>query len=168
MRHDPDTLGNTLTEVRVRQFEQEPGAPTAVVVLEDLDARRSMSISLPASHAAPLRRALSLADPGCSPACEVALAPVRRLEAAVVRVVIGRGSDGVGAELTVSHSGSTLAIACSVGDALTLAIRGRAPIYATLQALGGDGPNGFGKAQGGVKASTLRDEERGLTWRGHR
>lgn len=139
----------------------------------------SMTIVLLTNQAAPLGRALNPADPDCSPACEVILEAVRRLEAAATEVVLDRGADGIAARLALAHNGSRLTLACHVVDALTLALRAGPPIYATRAARAGSrSPRtgleatesllGLTSADRQTGAAVPGDEERDGAWRGGR
>jgi hypothetical protein len=123
--------------MRVSHLLHEPGGPLARFVLEGVaDPATSMTIASPASHASPLVHALTRAESDCSPACDLVLAPARRLETAVWHAVIDRGPDGIRASLALVGHAAPFTLACDVIDALALAVRAGAPIYATHRALG--------------------------------
>jgi bifunctional DNase/RNase len=126
----------SLTEMRVCRIDPVPEARESCVVLEGT-ARLSpsMTIVLQETHAAPLVRALMPTDGDCSGACDLILAPARRLEAAVAHAVIDDGPDGIRGQLALGRDAEPFLLACDVADALTLAVRAQAPIYATRRAL---------------------------------
>ncbi|MBI1735728.1 MAG: bifunctional nuclease family protein [Candidatus Rokubacteria bacterium] len=141
----------SLTEMRVSRLDHVPGAPVARVVLEGAANRStSMTIALPASDAAPLVSALRPAGGECSAACDLVLAPARRLEAAVLHAVIDDGPDGVSAQLALTHHADRFMLGCDVIDALTLAVRAQAPIYATHRVLDRAAVNGHGASSCGT------------------
>jgi bifunctional DNase/RNase len=144
----------TLTEMRVSRLDHAPGAPIACVLLEGAAGpSRSMTVVLASSDAASLARALTSADANCSAACDLILAPARRLESAVVRAVIDNGPDEISAELALGHDADPFLLACDVADALTLAVRARAPIYATRRALDRPLGNGHCASSDGLASS---------------
>ena len=123
-----------LIELRLRRLDYEPGAALARVVLDEAtDPMTSMTIALPATHAVSLMRALTSTAGGCSPTCDVILAPVRRLVAAIMHVVLDERPDGISAWLAVAPDGGLLF--CEIADALTLAVRAGVPVYGTHRAL---------------------------------
>jgi bifunctional DNase/RNase len=125
-----------LTQMRVCRVDQAPEGRASCVVLEGM-ARlsTSMTIVLAESQAGPLVRALTLADGDCSAVCDPILAPVRRLEAAVAHAIIDDGPHGITAQLALGHDAEPFLLACDVADALMLAVRAQAPIYATQRVL---------------------------------
>jgi hypothetical protein len=92
-------------------------------------------------------RALSPEQGDCSSACDVILAPVRRLEAAVVHAVIDDGP--AWDHCPACRCTRRRSVACQAIDALALAVRAKAPIYATRRAINHAGGNGNGAAQRG-------------------
>jgi hypothetical protein len=141
----------TLTEMRVSRLDHAPGTPIACVVLEGTAGlSRSMTVVLPLSDAAPLARALTSTDADCTAACNLILGPARRLESAVVHAVIDNGPDGISAELALGCHDDPFLLACDVADALTLAVRAQAPIYATRRALERSLGNGHRSSSDGL------------------
>jgi hypothetical protein len=59
-----------------------------------------------------------------------------------VHAIIDDGPDGTSAEIALGYGADPFGLACDVADALTLAVRAQAPIYATRRALDGPGLNG--------------------------
>ena len=133
LEHD-GTGAATLTEMRVCGLAHGPEGSVAQLTLASVGARSSLTIALPASDASALMRART-ADTECSDACHVVLAPARRLEAAIRHAVLDDGPDGLCAELTLAEGATPFRLACHVVDAVTLALRAHAPIYATKRAL---------------------------------
>lgn len=127
----------TLTEMRLSGLDRAPEDAVAHVRLASVGAgSSSLTIALRASEASTLMRAPTATDAGCSDACDVVLAPARRLEAAIQHAVLDDGPDGLCAELTLAEGDDTpFRLACHVADALTLALRAHAPIYATRRVL---------------------------------
>jgi bifunctional DNase/RNase len=138
----------SLTEMRVCRLDHAPEA--SVLVLESAGASSSLTIALPTSDASALMRARTAPDMDCSDTCDVVLAPTRRLEAAVSHAIIDGGPDGIRAELTLTHGAAPFTLACHVVDALTLALRAQAPIYATRRALDRAVVNGHRASAGGT------------------
>jgi bifunctional DNase/RNase len=138
----------SLIEVRVSRLDQRPDARTVRVMLEGVvSLSASMTIALPAVDATPLVHAFTPADRGCSATCDLVLAPARRLEAAVVHAIIDDGPDGINAQLALGHDADSFVLACDVADALRLAVRAQAPIYATRRALDRPVLNGHAASQ---------------------
>jgi bifunctional DNase/RNase len=121
-----------LIPMRVKTVTHTPGAPTAVIVLETLTEERALALAAPLDEASRLGRVLGLGPCRCAPIYDLVDALVAALGTSITRAVLDAREDGIGACLTL---GASLTVPCHPADALALAARGQAPVFASADAL---------------------------------
>jgi bifunctional DNase/RNase len=107
----------------------------AILVLQTAEADRYLGFVVPMNEANRLARALGLSGCRCSPICDLLLALSLSVEARLERAVLDGASEGIGATLVFQHRAREIALECHPADAVALAVRVRAPIFATPTAL---------------------------------
>lgn len=112
-----------------------PGHEQATVVLEDVDRRLALAFLIPMHEAYRLARVLGLASCRCVPVLELIDGLLAHFNARVLRVVLDEDEVEVSATLLVGGNHGEAAFPCHPADALALAERARAPIYATDEVL---------------------------------
>jgi bifunctional DNase/RNase len=112
-----------------------PGHEKATVVLEDVDRRLEFAFVIPMHEAYRLARVLGLARCTCVPVLELIDGLLVHCNARVLRAVLDEDEVGVSAALYVSENNGEAALPCHPADALALAARTHAPIYATDEVL---------------------------------
>lgn len=124
-----------MTRMRVTALTSNSGERTAVAVLETIGGDRRLGLVVPMDEANRLARALGLAGCGCAPIYDLIGDLLGLLEAGVAGAVLDAHPGGIGAALTLVRSGAEIRIPCHPADALALAVRARAPIHVTDEAL---------------------------------
>lgn len=124
-----------MTLMRVKGLTYDPNAHQAVVVLEDLTERRGLAFQVPMNEANRLARVLGLTRCSCVPVFELVDGFLAHFEARVLRVVLDAADRGVSSTLYVGQDEDETAFPCHPADALALAKRAEAPVYATEEAL---------------------------------
>jgi bifunctional DNase/RNase len=122
-----------LIPMRVRTVTHTPGAPSAVAVLETLTDDRTLALTIPLDEAHRLARALGLGPCRCAPIYDLVEELLTALDTTITRAVLEAQESGIGAALTLGAGTQTLS--CHPADALALALRSQAPLYATAAAL---------------------------------
>lgn len=120
-----------MTELVICGLTRCPEHARAILVLEDPRRRLRLPLWLPPNEADRLARALGLARCARVPVFELVEALLARLEARVLRAVLHASDGGVWATLHVSQQGGETALRCHPADALAVAHRRGAPVYAT-------------------------------------
>jgi bifunctional DNase/RNase len=136
--------------VRVLNLACPPGQDRAVVVLEEVEQRFRFAFATDPHEARRLARAMGLARCSCNPVYDFVHALLEAFDARIERVVLDDAGAGEGVTATVHlrHAGGELSLPCYPPDALALALRTRAPIYATEQVLVHARPRGAPRPAG--------------------
>jgi bifunctional DNase/RNase len=106
-----------------------------LVVLETSTGDRLLGVVVPTNEANRLARVLGLTECGCTPVYDLIVALTTRLGASIQRTVLVGAPSGVTGTLVVEHEATTVTLPCHPADGLALALRARAPIYASPEAL---------------------------------
>lgn len=106
-----------------------------MVVLQTASGDRYLGFVVPLNEANRLARVLGMSGCRCAPVYELLLALATAVDINVERAVLDACSDGIGACLVFRHPGRELTFHCHPADAVALAVRSRAPVYATPAAL---------------------------------
>ena len=124
-----------MTQMLICRLTHCPGHEKATVVLEDVARRLQLACLIPMDEAYRLARVLGLASCRCVPVLELIDGLLAHFDAGVLRVVLDEDEVGVSATLYVGENHGEAAFPCHPADALALAERTRAPIYATDEVL---------------------------------
>jgi bifunctional DNase/RNase len=121
--------------MRVKALSPNHKAELATIVLGAAASDLALGFVIPMNEANRLARVLGLTHCRCVPVYELILDMLARLGASVIRAVLDAEGDGICARLIISHEDSGFALPSHPGDAIALACRMKAPIYATRAAL---------------------------------
>jgi bifunctional DNase/RNase len=127
--------GSAMTQMLICRLTHCPGHEKATVVLEDIDRRLELAFLIPMNEAYRLARVLGLARCTCVPVLGLIDGLLAHYNARVLRAVLDEDEVGVSATLYVSENDGEAAFPCHPADALALAERTCAPIYATDEVL---------------------------------
>src|SRR5262245_40759068 len=150
-----------LIPMRVRTVTHTPGAPSAVAVLETLTDDRTLALTIPLDEAHRLARALGLGLCRCAPIYDLVEELLTALNTSITRAVLEAEEHRIGAALTLGAD--TRILSCHPADALALALRSQAPVYATLAALAHACPAGPHDHAPQATPSPLSDDAAPLT-----
>jgi bifunctional DNase/RNase len=127
-----------MTPMRVRELGTARDGRRAVIVLEDLEQQFRLVFSTDVHEAHRLAKELGRGPCQCNPAYDFIETLLRVSRATISRVVLddvpGKGLEGLVA-LDRGPASAPLTLPCFPPDALALALRAKAPIFATAQAL---------------------------------
>jgi hypothetical protein len=121
--------------MRVKALNPDQNGRLASVVLETAAGDLALGFLIPMNEANRLARVLGLTRCPCVPVFDLVLGMLARLRGALTRTVLDAESEGICATLVIEHEGSTLRLPSHPADAIALALRTTAPIYATRAAL---------------------------------
>lgn len=124
-----------MTRMLVRGLTHCPENNGAVLLLEDLDRRLQLAFLVPMNEANRLARSLGLVPCQCVPVFELIEGLLAHFEARVLCAVLDGDGGGVSATLHVGENDSKAVFPCHPADALALAKRAGALIYASEEAL---------------------------------
>jgi bifunctional DNase/RNase len=108
---------------------------TAMLKLETATADLRLELAIPHDEANRLVRILGAVGCRCTPIYETLLDFAEGMAASLARAVLDAGTEGVSASLVFGCRGSEIAVTCHPADAVALALRTQAPIYAMAGAL---------------------------------
>jgi bifunctional DNase/RNase len=124
-----------MTQMLICRLTHCPGHDKTTVVLEDVDRRLELAFVIPVNEAYRLAQVLGLARCTCVPVLELIDGLLAHCNARVLRAVLDGDEGEVSATLYVGENDGEAAFPCHPADALALAERIRAPIYATDEIL---------------------------------
>lgn len=125
-----------MTLMRVKALTHDAKTRHATVVLEDLAEQLGLGFLVPMNEANRLARALGQTPCPCVPVFDLVEALLAHFEVRVSRVVLdGHSELGISSTLYIKQGEDKAAFSCHPADALALAVRAQAPIYATPEAL---------------------------------
>lgn len=108
----------------------------AIVVLEDVEQRFRLTFSTDPHEAHRLAREMGRARCACNPVCDFIESLLSTFQATVSRVVLDDAEGkGIGALIYLRRAEAELSLPCYPPDALALALRAKAPVYASAKAL---------------------------------
>jgi uncharacterized protein len=125
----------TMRLIVVKGVMHRSNNTAAVLKLETATADLRLELVIPLEEANRLVRQLGTVGCRCSPIYESLLAFAEGMNASVARVVLDAGVEGINGSLVFGYRDAELAVDCHPADAVALALRTRAPIYATSGAL---------------------------------
>ncbi len=126
-----------MTLMTVKGLMPRSNGDDAVLMLQTLPGDRILGLVVPMSEATRLARVLGTGGGcRCSPIYDLLVELSETVKASVARAVLDRSAGGVGARLVFAWNGSETRFDCHPVDAVGLAVRTGAPIYATPEALG--------------------------------
>jgi bifunctional DNase/RNase len=105
------------------------------VVLQTASGDRYLGFVVPLNEANRLARVLGTGVSRCAPIYELLIALATAVDTRVERAVLDACPEGIGASLVFRRDGAELPFDCHPADAVALAVRSRAPVYATPAAL---------------------------------
>ena len=111
------------------------GHNKATVVLKDVDRQLDLTFLIPINEAHRLARVLGLARGSCVPVLELIDRLLAHFNTRVFRVVLDGDETEVSTTLYIGENDSEVAFPCHPADALALATRNCALIYATDELL---------------------------------
>lgn len=106
-----------------------------ILLLENLDRRLQLAFLVPVNEADRLARTLGLTPCQCVPVFELVEKLMTHSKARVLHVVLDGTESGISATLHVGENEGGAVFSCHPADAVALAQRAGAPIYATDEAL---------------------------------
>jgi len=115
---------------------------TAMLKLETATADLRLEFTIPHDEANRLVHMLGSVGCHCTPIYDALLVFAEGMAASLARAVLDVGTEGISAAVVFDHHGSEIAVACHTADAVALALRTHAPIYATARALAQAYPTG--------------------------
>lgn len=127
-----------MTPMRVRKIGCTSDKRRAIVVLEDVEQRVWVAFTTDPHEAHRLAREMGRAPCTCNPVYDFIQLLLDGIQATVSRIVLDdAGTRGIGAtvDLWLTRRQEGLTVQCYPPDALALALRTKAPIYATPQVL---------------------------------
>ncbi|MGH7333396.1 MAG: bifunctional nuclease domain-containing protein [Candidatus Rokuibacteriota bacterium] len=120
-----------MTRMIVKHMKPSPNGGDAILVLQTGNGDRYLGFFVPMNEANRLARVLGMSGCRCSPIYDLLLALGTAAATRIERAVLDATPDGVGAILVFQHQDGDITIECHPADAVPLAVRVRAPIYAT-------------------------------------
>ncbi len=127
----------SLTLIRVSDIGDTPDGQRGMVVLEDLEQRFCLAFATDPHETQRLAREMGRARCACNPVYDFIQSLLAAFQARITRVVLDdAGERGITAfvNLAISPAGDEMTLRCYPPDALALALRSNAPIYATRAA----------------------------------
>ena len=122
--------------MRIREVTCSHDQHRTLVVLEDMEQRFRLAFATDPHEAHRLARELGRARCTCNPVYDFILSLLDTFRATLSRVVLDdAGSKGIRALVHVETPEAELTLSCYPPDALALALRVKAPVYATDEAL---------------------------------
>lgn len=106
-----------------------------MVVLQTASGDRYLGFLAPLNEANRLARVLGMSGCRCAPIYELLLDLATAVETPVERAVLDACPEGIVATLVFRRDGTELTLECHPADAVAVAVRTRAPVYATPAAL---------------------------------
>ena len=106
-----------------------------MVVLQTASGDRYLGFLVPLNEANRLARVLGMSGCRCAPIYELLLDLATAVDAHVERAVLDGCPEGIGATLVFRREGGSVTLECHAADAVAVAVRTRAPVYATPAAL---------------------------------
>src|SRR5262245_18915315 len=126
-----------MTLMTVKGLMPHADRDEAVLMLQTAAGDRVLGLIVPMNEATRLARVLGQRGScRCSPMYELLFQVGNWVDASVTRAVLDAGAEGIGAQLVFSRAGLERHLDCHPADAVGLAIRAGAPIYATPGAIG--------------------------------
>lgn len=118
--------------MRIRSLVTCPAHNRPLLTLVDADhGQWQLTLWLPGNEAERLGRVLGLTGHRCVAVFDLVQALLREFEGRLLAVVLDADAEGVGALLRLDRTGTEVLVPCHPADALALAERIGAPIYAT-------------------------------------
>jgi bifunctional DNase/RNase len=124
-----------MQRMTVKSLKQGASGEEAILVLQTAEADRYLGFVVPMNEANRLARALGLSACRCSPILDLLLALSVSVEARIERAVLDGSPEGISAVLAFQHGDREVEIEAHPADAVALAVRVHAPIFATPTAL---------------------------------
>jgi len=138
-----------MTPMTVRGLVPRSEGDHALLMLQTLAGDRVLGLLVPTSEATRLARVLGAGGCRCSPIYDLLLELSETVRASVARAVLDASQGGIGARIEFTWNGSEARFDCHPVDAVGLAVRTGAPIYATTGALSHTCPStAHGRAAG--------------------
>src|SRR5262245_4500982 len=131
-----------MTPMTVRGLVPRSEGDNALLMLQTLGGDRILGLLVPTSEATRLARVLGPGGCRCSPIYDLLLELSETVRASVARAVLDASEGGIGARIVFSWNGAETRFDCHPIDAVGLAVRTGAPIYATTGALSHTCPSG--------------------------
>jgi bifunctional DNase/RNase len=119
----------------IKHMKPGPNGDDAILVLQTAAGDRYLGFFVPMNEAHRLARVLGMAGCRCSPIYDLLLALGSAVATLIERAVLDATPEGIGATLVFQRHDSDIRIECHPADAVALAVRVRAPIYATQAAM---------------------------------
>lgn len=127
-----------MTPMRVLDVSCTPDSRRIVIVLEDLQRQVRLVFSTDRHEAHRFAKELGRGSCPCNPVYDFIQSLLAACHATIARVVLeDEPGKGLGAliDLDLGSAGEAITLPCFPPDALALALRAKAPIYATARAL---------------------------------
>jgi hypothetical protein len=142
-----------MTPMTVKGLVPRSEGGHALLMLQTLAGDRILGLLVPTSEATRLARVLGSGGCHCSPIYDLLLELSETVSASVARAVLDAREGGIGANVVFTWNGSEARLDCHPVDAVGLAVRTGAPIYATTGALSHTCPSGAHEGEVGDRAT---------------
>jgi bifunctional DNase/RNase len=158
--------GAPVTLVRIKALNHNPTTQMATVVLETEGCGLALGFLIPMNEANRLARVLGLVGCRCAPVYELILEIASHGGFSVSRTVLDGGAEGICASLVLGRDGTAIEVSCHPADAVALAVRTGAPIYATAGAMEHACRLGDAHAHDGQTTTSYPEPEDVASWLG--
>ena len=121
--------------MQVKALSPSHNVLLATVVLGTPAGDLALGFLIPMNEANRLARALGLTRCPCVPVYDLVLGLLAHVRALLIRTVLDAETEGICATLIIEHEGAAFPLPSHPADAIALALRTNAPMYATRAAL---------------------------------
>jgi bifunctional DNase/RNase len=124
-----------MVRMRVTGLTQKQDAQEATLMLQDVTGCLGLAFVIPMNEANRLARVLGYAGCRCAPVYELLHELAGHGGLSVTRTVLDGDDQGICAALVIERDGAPIEVSCHPADAIALAVRADAPIYAAAGAM---------------------------------
>jgi bifunctional DNase/RNase len=121
--------------MQVKGVKRADGQPGALVMLDTAPEEHTLGLLMPNGEAERVARALGLTPCRCLPIYDLIADILGHCGGAIRHALLDAHPDGVAAALSFERARAPFTVGCHPADAIALALRAEAPIYATAAAL---------------------------------
>jgi bifunctional DNase/RNase len=132
---EPPMPEGAAARMHVKSVKRTDGQPGALVMLETVPEEHTLGLLMPAGEAERAARVLGLTSCRCLPIYDLIAEILGHCGGVVRHALLDAHADGVAAALSLEREHTPFTVGCHPADALALALRVDAPIYATAGAL---------------------------------
>ena len=132
---EPPMPEGAAARMHVKGVKRTAGEPGVLVMLETVPDVHTLGHLMPAGEADRVVRVLGLTPCSCLPIYDLVAEILGHCGGIVRHALLDAHADGVAAALALERAHTPFTVGCHPADALALALRAGAPIYATAGAL---------------------------------